>query len=142
MPHAIKSPPHICPKKIPRGASFSTSTKIEISAIHHRFMPPATKSRPIKIQQHPAQYAPCLIPMSHAPRRPSRQSAVKKLRGERQCLRQTCLSGVHWKIPAATSKIPPSTGLVLTINGDNSAAPCKIHCAAAASKLKPVQIVM
>ena len=47
--------------------------------------------------------------------------------------------GVHWKIPAAINRAPPSSGLVLTIIGDNNALECRTYWATAASPLNRVQ---
>src|SRR6266852_545993 len=120
-PQAASNSPAILPIHSPFGETFSTRTRIAISATHHIFITPATNNNAIRNQQHPAQYAPCFRPMRNAPPLPSRQSFIKKVSGERQFARQVFFMGVHWKTPAAMSNIPPSRGLVLTIAGESKA---------------------
>jgi hypothetical protein len=74
-----------------------------------------------------------------APPGPSRQSAAKTPRGERQWVRHMPLSGSHWYSPAAMSSPPPSSGLALVIAGESSAARCSTHWAVAATMAKAVQ---
>src|ERR1035437_5392628 len=137
-PQPARKIPATFPTKKPRGTTFSSNTNTAMMAIHQTFITPATNSSAMRNQQQPVQYGPCLRPMTRAPHLPSRQSVIRNPNGERQCLRQAFFSGVHWKIPATMSNTPPRSGLVLTIIGESSAAPCKIHCAIAASALKPV----
>src|SRR5688572_18213854 len=80
----------------PAGETFSRSTTAERAATQARFITPVTNRSAMINQQHPAQKAPCVIPMRSAPARPSRHDVVRKPSGERQCVRQVCLMGSHW----------------------------------------------
>ena len=79
--------------------------------------------------------------MAKAPRTPGRQCAVTKAKGDRQCCRQACLSGVSWYSPAASSTPAPNQRLVATIIGDSNAARSSRNCSNVATRLKPVQAV-
>src|SRR5439155_5255224 len=94
-PQATSKTPATLPTNNPCGTTFSSSTNKAMMAIHQTFITPATNRSAMRNQQQPVQYAPCLRPMKNAPHFPSRQSVIKKLSGERQCVRQTFLSGVH-----------------------------------------------
>ena len=84
------------PTHPPPGTSFSTSTSPAIATTHSRFITPATNSNAISSQQQPTQKLPCRMPIQSAPHTPSRHSDEKNPSGERQCERQTRLTGSHW----------------------------------------------
>jgi hypothetical protein len=71
--------------------------------------------------------------MTKAPAVPSRHSLIRKERGDRQPFKQARLSGVHWKMPAAKSSPPLTTGLVAAIVDERSAALCNPHWASVAT---------
>jgi hypothetical protein len=54
-PPRTNATPEAWATRCPLGKSFSAMTRHAIAATHRRFMTPATKSKAIKIQQHPTQ---------------------------------------------------------------------------------------
>jgi hypothetical protein len=77
--------------------------------------------------------------MIKAPLMPSLHSLRRNPKGDRQWVRQACLRGVNWKIPAARSNTPPRIELELTIIGESKAAECRPHCPKVAKALYQTQ---
>jgi hypothetical protein len=91
----MSTPPATRPTSSPRGSTFSTKTNEAMAATQRRFITPATKSRAMRTQQHPTQYPPCRSPIRRAPHVPSRHAVIMNPSGERHCVRQVDLRGVH-----------------------------------------------
>ena len=78
-------------RTVPKNRSISTSG---MSVICGGIISPSAKSDAISAQQQPTHQAPCFMPISTAPQRPSRHAPSRKPSGLRHLPRQAFLSGV------------------------------------------------
>src|SRR3954468_10652043 len=91
-----------------QGRVFSIAINAATNAIQTMLISPSAKSDTIRAQQQPTHQAPCLTPISSAPRGPSRQAPRRKPSGLRHLPRHTSLSGVS-SYTAATTSVAPAT---------------------------------